>query len=211
MSGFFITFEGGEGGGKSTVGWEVANYLMTQGFNATVVDDNSSTEGSTEIRNILVRGDKNRWFAQSEVFLFCAGRYDIVRRVIRPALNAGTIVICDRFTDSTLVYQGYAGGLPVEDVKRCTDLACDGLIPDLTVIFDLDAKLALERSGGYSKGEDRFESIGLEFHSKVRDGFLRIAANEPERCVVVDASQPLEVVVDTVKKAVLERLSTRRK
>lgn len=203
--GRFITFEGGEGTGKSTQLPRLAGYLRGHGLTVTTTREPGGTDGAEAIRALLVRGGTDRWAPSTELLLLAAARDDHVRRVIRPALDAGSWVLCDRFVDSTRVYQGIAGGLGIAMVDRLHDLMLDCLKPDLTLVLDLDPRRGLDRREAAAP-ESRFERKGLAFHQQVRDGFRTLASGEPERFAVIDAAGEVDVVADAVLAAMRQRL-----
>ncbi len=209
-AGCFITVEGGEGAGKSTQVRRLATWLNGQGIETATTREPGGTPGAEAIRALLVTGEPDRWDATTEALLMTAARRDHAEKVIRPALARGVWVLCDRFADSTLAYQGYAGGLPPDALTALTRFAVDGLTPDLTVVLDLPAAEGLSRAGARagarSAAESRFEARTLRFHAAVRDGFLDIARREPARCVVVDATAPIDSVARRIAAAVGERL-----
>lgn len=213
--GKFITFEGGEGAGKSTHVKRLAADLEDRGLAVTVTREPGGSEGAEEIRKLLVEGAPGRWTPLTETLLYAAARADHVARLIEPALAAGRWVISDRYTDSTLAYQGYGHGLDPEVIRNLNDLAAASLAPDLTVVLDLPVEEGLARAGAraddapHGDREDRYEQMDQVFHQRLRDGFLAIAANEPARCVVIDATRPVEDVAAAVIEAVAERLIDR--
>jgi dTMP kinase len=191
--GRFISFEGGEGAGKSTQMRLLAQRLLAAGKKITVTREPGGSQGGEEIRKLLVEGEPERWTPVAETLLFLAARVDHVARVIEPALAAGEWILCDRFADSTVVYQGAGRGLGVERV-RTLQRDVGTLMPDLTFILDLDPHLGLSRTHRRGADETRFEKFDLTFHEKLREAFLRIASNDPDRCVVIDAAKPVEEV-----------------
>ncbi len=208
--GRFITLEGGEGAGKSTQARRLASWLVERGFDCLLTREPGGSPGAEQIRELLVTGEPGRWDAATEALLMNAARRDHVVRTIRPALAAGRWVICDRFLDSTLVYQGYAGGVPTATLQALIAAAVDGTRPDLTIVLDLAPDIGLERAHGGKNGtETRFERKGEAFHAAVRDGFRRIAEQEPGRCAIVDAGKPADAVAAAIAAAVSERLSVR--
>ena len=205
-TGRFITVEGGEGAGKSTQIRRLAAWLNGRGIETVTTREPGGTPGAEAIRALLVTGEPDRWDATTEALLIAAARRDHAEKVIRPALARGAWVLCDRFADSTLAYQGYAGGLPLDRLAALTRFAVNDLTPDLTIVLDLPAAEGLRRAGARSNAESRFEERTLRFHNAVRDGFLDIAQREPARCVVVDASAPVDAVARQVAAAVGRRL-----
>lgn len=199
MTGKFITFEGGEGSGKST-----QLGLLWEAFNAAHIPclktrEPGGSPGAEQIRKLLVSGDVNAWDPMAETLLFYAARLDHVNTMIRPALAQGKTVICDRFSDSTMVYQGVGKNVSENSIQQMHKLSLGDFMPDLTLILDIDPALGLERAmkrvgddvsaEALAKTETRFESMDIAFHEKVRAGFLAIAKKESKRCAVVDASQ----------------------
>ncbi len=206
--GRFITFEGGEGGGKSTQVGLLAESLSGAGIEVLRTREPGGSPGAEEIRALLVGGAPGRWDALTEALLVNAARRDHLVKTVWPALDAGRWVISDRFSDSTLAYQGYAGGVDKRRLGQLRRLIADDFAPDLTLILDLPAEIGLARAkqrGG--AGEDRFERMGRAFHDKLRAGFLAIAKRDAQRCVVIDATQEVETVRQAVRRAVGERLS----
>lgn len=211
-TGRFITVEGGEGAGKSTQIRRLAAWLDGQGIETVTTREPGGTPGAEAIRALLVTGEPDRWDATTEALLIAAARRDHAEKVIRPALARGAWVLCDRFADSTLAYQGYAGGLPPDGLTALTRFAVGDLTPDLTVVLDLPAAEGLRRAGARagarSAAESRFEERTLRFHEAVRDGFLDIARREPARCIVVDAAAPVGTVARQIAAAAERRLLT---
>ena len=205
-AGRFITVEGGEGAGKSTQIGRLAAWLDGRGVETVTTREPGGTPGAEAIRALLVTGEPDRWDAATEALLIAAARCDHAEKVIRPALARGAWVLCDRFADSTLAYQGYAGGLPADGLTALTRFAVGDLTPDLTIVLDLPAAEGLKRAGARPAAESRFEARTLRFHEAVRGGFLDIARREPARCVVVDAAAPAGAVARTIAAAVGERL-----
>ncbi|WP_429911338.1 dTMP kinase [Glycocaulis sp.] len=204
--GRFITLEGGEGTGKSTLAAGLEEALGQRSISVERTREPGGTPGAEEIRKLLVEGAGDRWTATSEALLFFAARHDHVERRIKPALDAGRWVICDRFFDSTTAYQGAAGGLDGETLDQLRRLTLGDFTPDLTLILDLDPEAGLVRAGSRGGGEQRFEGKGLSFHQRLRQGFLDIARAEPERCAVIDAGQPAEQVLASALAVIEQRL-----
>ncbi|MEL7343548.1 MAG: dTMP kinase [Pseudomonadota bacterium] len=200
--GSFITFEGIDGSGKSTQARHAAQYLRDKGRDVVLTREPGGAPGAEDIRRLLVEGDPARWSPETEILLFTAARRDHLERTIQPALDAGQIVISDRFADSTRVYQGAARGDLRDIVDRLHD-AVIGIEPDLTIILDFDPEAALARGLARGSGEDRFEEMGAGFQVALRNGFLALAASAPGRCKLVDASGDEQVVADRVR-AVLD-------
>lgn len=200
-NGRFITLEGGEGGGKTTQIARLADWLRQRGLDVVTTREPGGSPGAEEIRKLLVTGAGDRWDGMTEALLMSAARRDHVEKTIRPALAAGRWVICDRFFDSTIAYQGYARGLPIPALEELTRIAIGDLVPDLTLILDLPEEIGLQRAGARAGGETRFEALGLPFHRALRHGFHDIAARNPTRCRVIDATQPLDQVTRDLQAA----------
>jgi dTMP kinase len=203
--GRFITFEGGEGTGKSTQVRLLADHLRKGGADVVQTREPGGSPSAEEIRGLLVTGAADRWSPMAETLLFYAARVEHWRQVIDPALGRGAHVICDRFSDSTMAYQSYAGGLPrqvIESLHRATMANAE---PDLTIVLDIPVDEGLRRAASRRDDETRFERKGREFHERLRQGFLDIAKNAPKRCVVIDAAQ----AIDRVQAAVLGALKSR--
>jgi dTMP kinase len=183
--GLFVTFEGIDGSGKSTQSRRLDAHLRAAGRDPLLTREPGGSEGAEEIRRLLVEGDPDRWSPETEILLFTAARRDHLEKTIGPALAAGRIVICDRFADSTRVYQGAARG----DLRAKVDDLHDVMIgrePDLTFLIDMDPAQSLSRGLARNSGEDRFEDFGSEFQIKLRDGFLALAKEHPDRFQIVD-------------------------
>ena len=204
--GRFITFEGGEGAGKSTQVARLVDRLHARDIDVMRTREPGGSTGAEEIRNIALNGDASRWSPLTETMLMFAARSDHLEKTIRPALDGGRWVVCDRFADSSRAYQGAGGGTPAEFIETLDAAIVGATQPDLTLIFDLPVEVGLERAFGRGLFETRFESKGLEFHERLRRGFRDIAAAHPERCVVIDAEGDLETVEARVWAAVEARL-----
>lgn len=201
----FITLEGIDGSGKSTQARRLAETLREMDLPVTLTREPGGSPGAEAIRNLLLTGDTNRWSPETEILLFFAARRDHLERVIRPALDAGRVVICDRFTDSTRMYQGATRGDLRGKVDALHDLMI-GLDPDLTLIIDMEPAQALARGLARKGAEQRFEDMGLAFQERVRAGYLALAGAEPERCVVVDGAQDEAGVAADVAATAIARL-----
>lgn len=190
--GRFITFEGGEGCGKSTQVKRLAAALEAKGVKVLLTREPGGTRLAEMIRTLLKDEAEDPPVDRAELLLFLAARAQLVRNVIRPALDAGTWVLSDRFSDSTIAYQGYGRGLPVDFVKAANDFACEGLAPDLTLLLDVEPSVAAQRMRGReaatNTSADRIERAGEDFHARLRQGFLELAAANPSRIVTIDAS-----------------------
>lgn len=197
-TGKFITFEGGEGCGKSTLISQVATRLRASGRTVLVQREPGGTELGEEIRHILLRHQKMAGMVPAaELLLFCASRAQLVRQVIQPALHAGQVVLADRFFDSTTVYQGVGRQIAAGQVAAINGFAIGDCVPDLTLLIDLDPRIGLERAKGRELF-DRMENQALDFHQRVRQGYLDLARREPGRIKVVDGSQSLAAVGEQV-------------
>jgi dTMP kinase len=193
MRGKFITFEGGEGGGKSTQAARMAGYLRGKGLEVLETREPGGTPESEALRDLLVQGDPDRWSALSELLLITAARVEHVNRLIEPALAGGKWVICDRFADSTLAYQGIAGELGLELVEQLQKLAVGATAPDVTFLLDVRAEAGLQRAEKRG-GAARFEKKGAAFHQTLRDGFLALANENPQRIVLIDGEDTFDNV-----------------
>jgi dTMP kinase len=204
--GTFISFEGGEGTGKSTQIRHLSLTLTERRIPHIVTREPGGSPGAEQIRDLLVTGGADRWSPLSETLLFYAARVDHWHKVIRPALDDGKLVLCDRFADSTMAYQAYAGGMERERIEQLHALVLAGVKPDLTIILDLDPGSGLARAQARPGAEARFESKGLAFHERLRAGFLDIARRDPARCRVLDADRPVDAIAADIIRLVDERL-----
>ncbi len=204
--GKFITFEGGEGTGKSTQVKLLAESLRGEGLKVMTTREPGGAPGAEEIRNLLVNGAVNRWTPLSEALLNYAARVEHLDKTVFPALDEGQWVISDRFADSTMAYQGFGHCVDRETLHRLQTAVLGDFKPDLTIIFDLDLETGLKRAGDRGAGEDRYERMGHGFHERLRRGFIEIAKEEPERCSVIDASKSIEQVSEAIRSVVSDRL-----
>ena len=217
MTGKFISFEGGEGSGKSTQARILAERLKAHGISVVMTREPGGSAFAEQVRELSLGKDTEDHGALAEALLFSAARADHLERTIRPALAEGKWVVCDRFSDSTRVYQGAAGGLHKDVVTMLERLVVSDTLPDVTVMLDLPAADGLARAGNRSAQADptgaapvdQFEARPLAFHERLRDGFLVIATAEPERCVVIDALDPPDTVAEQVWATVEARLLRR--
>jgi dTMP kinase len=199
MMGLFITFEGGEGAGKSTQVKLLVTRLLSLGRDAIATREPGGSGGGEAIRELLVSGDTGRWSPEAEALLNYAARDAHLRQRVRPALAKGEIVVCDRFMDSTRAYQGYAGGCPMAMIDELERQIVGATRPALTLIFDLDPQTGLDRARSRgASAEDRFERKGLDFHQRLRDGFKAIAAADSTRCKIIDAAESETKVAESV-------------
>lgn len=204
--GRFITFEGGEGGGKSTQVRALTARLEREGVEVVATREPGGSTGAESIRDLLVTGAADRWSPVTETLLMYAARRDHIERVIAPALARGAWVVCDRFADSTRAYQGAGGGTDPSLIAALETHVLGEVRPDLTLILDLPVAEGLRRAHHRAGAETRFESKGAAFHERLREGFLAIARGEPDRCVVVNAAEPVAAVGEAIWRAVEGRL-----
>lgn len=197
--GLFISFEGIDGSGKSTQAHRLSETLRNRGLNPVLTREPGGSPGAEEIRALVLQGDPDRWSAETELLLFTAARRDHLERVIRPALEAGRVVICDRFADSTRMYQGRGG---LRDKVDALHNLMIGVEPDLTLLVDMPADAGLSRAKARATDEERFEDFGLALQQQMRDGFLALAQDHPNRFRVIDGNRDITTVaaeiLDTV-------------
>ena len=203
LNGKFISFEGIDGCGKSTQAKILSDELTTYGKKVLLTREPGGSKGAEEIRNLLLTGETDRWSAETEILLFTAARRDHLERTILPALEIGSTVICDRFSDSTRVYQGVTRG-DLRDIVDQLDKTMIPRQPDVTVLVDLDPKIGLARALRRSDNEARFEDFGLEMQIKLREGFLTLANEFPKRFIVVDGNRNESEVARDISKLLLE-------
>lgn len=201
--GLFITFEGADGCGKTTQINLLKNYLENQGYQVVLTREPGAKGLGEKVREILLNYE-GAVSDRCESFLFLADRAQNIDIIVNPAVNEGKIVLCDRHIDSTVAYQGYGRGLDIDRIKMLNNIATNGRKPDLTIVFDIDVEISMQRVG---KNKDRMESAGIEFHNRVREGYLKIAKEEPERIKVVNSIQTVNDVFEEVKKIVNKYLS----
>jgi dTMP kinase len=208
--GRFITFEGGEGAGKSTQVRRLVARLLARGLDVVATREPGGSPGAEAIRSLVLKGDADRWSPTTETLLMYGARRDHIERTIEPALARGAWVICDRFADSTRAYQGVAGGVDPQLISALEDHVLAGAHPDLTLVFDLPVDVGLARAEAFAQAdghaETRFESKGLAFHERLRAAFAEIAAREPARCAVIDAGVGMDEVEAKVWETVTGRL-----
>lgn len=196
--GLFITFEGADGCGKTTQLKLLAEDLMMRGYDIVITREPGAKGLGEKIREILLNYDGDV-SDRCESFLFLADRAQHIDMIVNPAVESGKIVLCDRHTDSSVAYQGYGRGLPVERIKMLNELAVNGRHPDLTIVFDIDVETSMSRVGDE---KDRLESAGMEFFNRVRNGYLEIAKQEPQRVKVLNAAKSIDEIQKDVKKLV---------
>lgn len=196
-AGRFITFEGIDGSGKSTQARALADHLRAKGVDVVLTREPGGSPGAEEVRQLVLTGDPDRWSAETEILLFTAARRDHLEKTIQPALAEGKTVICDRFADSTRVYQGATRG----DLRHTVDALHELMIgrePDQTFIIDMDPAVALARGLARKSGEDRFEDFGLSFQETLRHGFLALAQSFPDRCAVIDGNRDAHAIASEI-------------
>ena len=201
--------EGGEGAGKSTQLKLLEERLVTHEIDIVRTREPGGVPSAETIRDLLVNGETDKWRPLTETLLHFAARHEHISRLVQPALDRGQWVLCDRFADSTTAYQGYAQNIDLETIATLYRLAVGNLEPNLTIILDLPVEVGLERAEDRGIGGTRYEKMGIEFHKRLRDGFLQIAANNPHRCSILDATQSIEEISEYIMALVEERfLST---
>lgn len=205
-AGLFITFEGIDGSGKSTQCRLLAEALKSAGREVVLTREPGGSPGAEDIRRMVLEGDPDKWSAETEILLFTAARRDHLERTIEPALKAGKIVVCDRFADSTRMYQGLSRGDLRATVDRLHEMMI-GREPDLTFLIDMDPATGLARAKGRQGTEERFEDFGLELQEKMRAGFLALSKEFPDRFCVLDGNRPVEVVAADVLAHAQDRLA----
>ena len=201
-TGYFITFEGADGSGKTTQLKMLKDYLESKGFEVVETREPGAGDVGTQIRNILLHSDSNI-SEKCEMFLFLADRANHIETFIKPNLKAGKIVLCDRYIDSTIAYQGYGRGQNIDLLKKLNEIVAGTLKPDLTLLYDVSTQTAMERVG---KEKDRMESEGAVFHNKVRNGYLELCKEFPERIKLIDANKSIEYVFENTKLVAEELL-----
>ena len=208
--GRFISFEGGEGAGKSTQARRLVERLRAVGLEAISTREPGGSPGGEAIRELLVNGPPERWSAITETLLMYAARRDHLERIIVPALQRGAWVVCDRFFDSTRAYQGAGGGAPGDLIVALETAVVGAVRPDLTLVLDMPVAAGLARAAGRGEGEARFEAKGADFHERLRAAFLEIARREPERCLVLSADAEVDDLSAQIWTAVDQRLGAAR-
>jgi dTMP kinase len=202
-----ITFEGGEGSGKTTQSQILHDTLKEKGFEVTKTREPGGTKFAEIIREILVQGESNKIDNVSELFLFAAARADHVKKVIKEYLKNNKIVICDRFIDSTLAYQGYAGNIDLDIVRDVNKISIGEVYPDLTFILYIDPTKGIERALGENNKETRFEEKDIIYHNKIRDGYMNIARDNPHRCVVLNGTNDKEHISKKILELTLNKIN----
>ena len=203
--GVFITFEGGEGTGKSTQLRLLENHLKSINIPVIATREPGGTSAGELIRELLVNGKTDRWSPLTETLLHYASRYEHITNLIQPAILSGQWILCDRYTDSTFAYQGFAQGVDLKIINQLNKIITSQLNPNLTIILDLPIEIGLKRAEKRGIGETRYEKMGRPFHQTLREAFLEIANNNPERCVVINADEKKEVISNRIINLVNER------
>lgn len=206
QKGLFITFEGADGSGKTTQLNNIKSFLEEKGFDVVVTREPGALEIGQKIRNILLHHD-GVVADRCEMFLFLADRAQHIETFIKPSIEQGKIVLCDRHTDSTIAYQGYGRGQDIKLLNELNAIAVNSIKPDLTLVFDVSTEVAQERVGSE---KDRMESAGIEFHKKVRNGYLELQKQEPDRIKLVNANNSIEQVFEDTKEIVTKLLQEKR-
>ncbi|MCY1570039.1 dTMP kinase [Staphylococcus pettenkoferi] len=200
----FITFEGPEGSGKTTVIREIAQRLESEGWDVVVTREPGGVKTGEDIRKILLEGEAID--DRSEALLFAASRREHLVNKVLPALHEGKVVLCDRYIDSSLAYQGYARGIGVEKVRSINEFAINGLYPDLTLYLDIRASVGIQRINDNQRAQNRLDQEKLDFHEKVVEGYRQIIHNEPNRFAVINAEQSIEEVVNSAYESIIKYL-----
>ncbi len=209
--GIFITFEGIEGSGKSTQIRELRDFLQASGHTVISTREPGGTPLADRIRDLLLSHHSEKVSEKSEIFLYLASRSQHIASVVKPALYQGITVLCDRFFDATLAYQGYGRGLDIDFLHKLNRYATEGISPDLTILLDIPAETGIKRiSQNPERTLDRLESENLSFHERVRRGYLQIASSEPERFMIVDGSSSQEKISHQIREEVTRRFNLTR-
>jgi len=203
--GKFITFEGGEGAGKTTQAKRLCQALESQGIETLLTREPGGTFGAEAIRDLVLSGIDDRWSGMTELLLMYAARVDHVEKLIKPALERGVWVVSDRFADSTVAYQGYARGVDLANIQAVHDAVMSGFSPDVTFLFDIDPVLALKRVETRGEELSRFDKEALDFHKTIRAAFQSIAEHDPQRFVTVDAAASRDEIFDAIKSGMSEK------
>jgi len=202
MDNLFITFEGGDGSGKSTQVDILYNYFINLGIDVVKTREPGGTPSAEILRDLLTKGDIKKWTPMSEALLMWASRFEHLTNFIRPALNSKKVVICDRFYDSTYAYQGVAHGLGLSNMIELKKLIIGGIEPTITFILDIDPEIGLKRTSNRGDKENRFENYDLDFHNKIRQAFLKIADSEKERCIIINAELSEKEISEIIKNRI---------
>jgi dTMP kinase len=203
----FITLEGPEGSGKTSQTPLLAEFLTAKGHRVVTTREPGGTDIGNQVRQVLTRMENTAMQPRTEILLFLAARAQLVEELIRPELAQGSIVLCDRYADSTLAYQGYGHGLDLALLRQFLNFATGSLWPDLTLLLDIDAEEGLRRRKRSGGEWNRLDAYALAFHRRVRDGYRALASQEPQRWVIIDAAQPFDQVQQQIRQVVMERLT----
>jgi dTMP kinase len=207
----FITFEGPEGSGKTTQVKRLVKWLQNRGYDALAVREPGGTSISEQIREVLHSLNNREMQPRTEILLYCAARAQLVGQVIRPHLQSGGVVLCDRYADSTLAYQGYGRGLDLPTLRMILDFATGGLRPDLTLYLDMDVEAGLKRKRTSGDEWNRMDDLEVDFHRRVRSGYMEMIAQEPARWMMVDAARDAETIAKEIREIVERRLTSNEK
>ena len=202
MDNLFITFEGGDGSGKSTQVDILYNYFINLGIDVVKTREPGGTASAEILRDLLTKGDIKKWTPMSEALLMWASRFEHLTNFIRPALNSKKVVICDRFYDSTYAYQGVAHGLGLSNMIELKKLIIGDIEPTITFILDIDPEIGLKRTSNRGDKENRFENYDLDFHNKIRQAFLKMADSEKERCIIINAELSEKEISKIIKNRI---------
>jgi dTMP kinase len=208
MRGKFISFEGGEGAGKSTQIKALQDYIEKKGKSVVLTREPGGTPNAEQLRDLVVSGEPGRWSPLEEMLIMYTARSELVRTLIRPCLKQGKWVVTDRFADSTMVYQGYAGGVPKTRIRKLHKLILGSFQPDLTLILDVPAQSGMARVSARADEISRFEKHPPNYYEKIRKGYLKIARKNPKRCVVIDGTQSIAKVSQDIQSAVEAHFGT---
>ena len=207
----FISLEGPDGSGKSMQIPQLAEFVRQQGYEVLTTREPGGTDIGDQIRQVIMKMGNTSMHPRTEILLFCSARAQIVEEVLRPALARGVVVISDRYADSTMAYQGYGHGVDLDELRRLLNFTTGGLKPDLTLLVDVDSEVGLRRRQASGGEWNRLDAYALEFHKRVRDGYHRLASQEPERWRIIDGSQTPEMVQSELRRVVIEKLGAAAK
>jgi dTMP kinase len=207
----FISLEGPDGSGKSMQIPQLAEFVRQQGYEVLTTREPGGTDIGDQIRQVIMKMGNTSMHPRTEILLFCSARAQIVEEVLRPALARGVVVISDRYADSTMAYQGYGHGVDLDELRRLLNFTTGGLKPDLTLLVDVDSEVGLRRRQASGGEWNRLDAYALEFHKRVREGYHRLASQEPERWRVIDGSQTPEMVQSELRRVVIEKLGAAAK
>ena len=202
----FITFEGGDGTGKTTIINKLASELESLGYEILKSREPGGSKISEQIRNVILSVDNTEMDYMTEALLYAASRRQHLVEIIKPAINSGKIVICDRYVDSSLAYQGYARGLGISEVYEINNYAIGGFFPDLTIYIDIDPEIGISRIKNNNRDMDRLDLERIDFHNQVREGYLKVSKMFPERIKVINGNQTIDEIYNEIRKIILEEL-----